>query len=91
MRFHRSYIWCCYFQGPVIWNDKDLRSTQTWVLICDQLLSRAVKDGTLFQLRQGDVTLLITVRRLPHFNVTEEVIHPKNNKFVLRLNSETSV
>ncbi len=43
------------------------------------------------QLRQGDVSLLVTVRKLPHFNLTEEVIDPKTNKFVLRLNSETSV
>ena len=74
-----------------IWNDKDYRGTQTWVLICDQLLSRAVEPGTLFQLKQGDVSLLCSVRRLPHFNLTEDVIDPKNNKFVLRLNSETSV
>ena len=65
--------------------------TQTWVLICDQLLSRAAEHGTLFQLRQGDVSLLVTVRKMPHFNLTEEVIDPKTNKFVLRLNSETSV
>ena len=74
-----------------IWNDKDYCSTQTWVLICDQLLSRAVEPGTLFQLKQGEVSLLCHVRKLPHFNVTEDVIDPKNNKFVLRLNSETSV
>ena len=75
----------------VAWNDKDYKSTQTWVLVCDQLLSRAVEPGTLFQLKQGDVSILCTVRRLPHFNLTEEVIDPKNNKFVLRLNSETSM
>ena len=77
--------------GPVIFSDKDYRMTQTWVLICDQLLSRAAEHGTLFQLRQGDVSLLVTVRKMPHFNLTEEVIDPKTNKFVLRLNSETSV
>ena len=78
-------------QGPVIYNDKDMRPTQTWVLLCDQLLSCAVDESTVFQLRQGDVALLVTVRRIPHFNLTEEVIDPKRNKFVLRLNSETSV
>lgn len=78
-------------QGSVVWNDKEHRETQTWVLVCDQLLSRAVDGETVFQLRQGDVSLLVTVRRLPHFNLTEDVIDPKTNKFVLRLNSETSV
>ena len=78
-------------QGAVLWNDRDRRPTQTWVLVCDQLLSRAAGDGTLFQLRQGDVSILCSVRKLPHFSLTEEVIDPKTNKFVLRLNSETSV
>jgi len=87
----KSFLERYLSQGQIIWNNKDYRSTQTWVLICDQLLSRAVEGGTVFQLRQGDVSLLVNVRRLPHFNLTEEVIDPKNNKFVLRLNSETSV
>ncbi|ELT97931.1 hypothetical protein CAPTEDRAFT_198451 [Capitella teleta] len=78
-------------QGATIWNDKDHRATQKWVLVCDQLLSREVEDGTLFQLRQGDVSVLASVRKMPHFNVTEDVLDPKTNKFVLRLNSETSV
>ena len=78
-------------QGPAILNDKDYRNTQTWTLVCDTLLSRAVEHGTVFQLKQGEVSLLVHVRKLPHFNITEEVINPKTNKFVLRLNSETSV
>lgn len=77
--------------GPIITNDKDYRSTQTWTLICDQLLSRSIQHGTVFQLRYNEVSLLIDVKRMPHFNLTEEVIDPKLNKFVLRLNSETSV
>ena len=43
------------------------------------------------QLRQSDVSLLCQVSPLPHFSLAEEIIHPKSNKFVLRLNSETSV
>ena len=65
--------------------------TQTWTLICEQLLSREIEAGTMFQLRQGDVSLLVFVRKMPHFNLTEEVLDPKTNKFVLKLNSETSV
>lgn len=78
-------------QGAVIMNDKDYRGTHKWVLICDQLLTREIEHGSIFQLRQNDVSLLCSVRKLPHFNVTEDVIDPKTNKFVLRLNSETSV
>lgn len=55
------------------------------------MLSRPMKNGTTFQLRQNDVSLLCTVYNLPHFNISEEVIHPKSNRFLLRLSSETSV
>lgn len=78
-------------QGVVIMNNKDYRDTEKWVLICDQLLTREIEHGTIFQLRQNDISLLCSVKKLPHFNITEEVIDPKSNKFVLRLNSETSV
>ena len=84
-------IVCSVLQGIAIWNDKDYRSTQTWSITCDRLLSRCIDDGTVFELRQGDVAVLITVRRLPHFNLVEEVLDGKGSKFVLRMNSETSV
>lgn len=76
---------------PVLQNDREHRPVQTWGLVCDTLLSRAIEDGTIFQLRQAEVSLLCTVNKIPHFNVTEEIVDPKSNKFVLRLNSETSV
>ena len=56
-------------------SDRERKPIQTWALICDLLLSRSIKDGTVFQLRQGnDVSLLCTVHALPHFNLTEEII-----------------
>lgn len=72
-------------------SEKEQKEVQSWSLICDQVLSQPIKKGTVFQLRQNDVSLLCTVHPLPHFNVTEEVIDPASNRFVLRLNSETSV
>lgn len=77
--------------APVLQNDKENRPNQTWALVCDILLSRPLEPGCIFLLRQGDISLLVTVSRLPHLSITEEVIDPKSNKFVLRLNSETSV
>jgi vang-like len=77
--------------SPVLQNDNERKPIQTWSLVCDILLSRSIESGTVFMLRQGDVSLLISVHQLPHFNIVEEVIDPKSNKFVFRLNSETSV
>ena len=72
-------------------NDREQRDVQGWALICDTLLSRPIRAGTLFQLRQGEVSLLVSVHPLPHLLLTEEIIEPKSNKFVLRMSSETSV
>lgn len=72
-------------------NEKEQKPLQSWSLICNELLTRALKDGTVFQLRQNDLSLLCTIHTLPHFSITEEVINPKSNRFVLKLNSETSV
>ncbi|GFS64194.1 vang-like protein 1 [Trichonephila inaurata madagascariensis] len=77
--------------SPVLQNDREHRPSQTWALVCDTLLSRPVEAGCIFMLRQNDISLLVTISRLPHLCITEEVIDPKSNKFVLRLNSETSV
>ncbi|XP_054271217.1 vang-like protein 2-B [Macrosteles quadrilineatus] len=77
--------------APVLQNEKEQKSVQSWSLICDELLSRPLGPNTVFQLRQNDISLLCQVRELPHFHLSEEVVDPKSNKFVLRLNSETSV
>ncbi|KAL3279415.1 hypothetical protein HHI36_016926 [Cryptolaemus montrouzieri] len=76
---------------PVLQNDKEQKDVQTWALICEELLARPLVDNVVFQLRQNDISLICTVKKIPHFNITEEVVDPKSNKFVLRLNSETSV
>ncbi|XP_043236604.1 vang-like protein 2-B [Amphibalanus amphitrite] len=77
--------------APVLESERERRPVQSWALVSETPLSRAAADGVVFQLRQLDVSLLCTVVKLPHFNITEEIIDPKCNKFVLRLNSETSV
>jgi len=80
---------------PVLNDDTELKKTdpfgQSWGLVSDVLLSRSIRDGSTFMLRQGDVSLLITISSLPFFHLQEEVIDPKSNRFVFRLNSETSV
>ena len=68
-----------------------MRDVQSWALVSERLLYRDIQPGTIFQLRQGDVSLLCSVEKLPHFHVSEEIIDPNSNRFVLRLNSETSV
>nr|KAG5703605.1 hypothetical protein BaRGS_000990 [Batillaria attramentaria] len=87
----RAFIAHYLGQGAVIMNERDYRSVDRWVLVCEQNVVRELENGMEFQLRHGDVSVMCFVKKLPHFSVTEEVIDPKSNKFVLRLNSETSV
>uniref|UniRef100_A0A0B7ADE0 Vang-like protein n=1 Tax=Arion vulgaris TaxID=1028688 RepID=A0A0B7ADE0_9EUPU len=88
----RAFVSQYLSQGAVVCgNEQEVRSTERWVLACDQLLTRELGNGTIFQLKKGPVSLLCSVTRVPHFSLTEEIIHPKSNKFVLRMNSETSV
>ncbi|CAH1391933.1 unnamed protein product [Nezara viridula] len=77
--------------APVLQNEKEQKEVQSWSLICDELLTRPLRSGVVFQLRQSDVSLMCTFHALPHFNIAEEVIDPLTNRFVIRLNSETSV
>ncbi|XP_055693360.1 vang-like protein 2 [Lutzomyia longipalpis] len=87
----RAFLEPYLVEFPVMQSEKERRPVQSWSLICDELLSRPLSDGCSFQLIQSDISLVVTVHRLPHFHVSEEVVDPKSNKFVLKLNSETSV
>ena len=78
----------------MIWNDKEcgaVSDPHTWTVVCAASLSGSVSDGTTFKLQRGNVALIATVRKLPHFNLTEDVFSAKNNKFSLQISSETSV
>jgi len=73
--------------------DKDdknpLANYSNWSLICDELSNRMVRHGTEFLLRKDDISLYVTISKLPDFALSEEVINPNCNKFVL--SSETCV
>lgn len=87
----RAFLEPYLVPAPVMQNEKEQKEVQSWSLICEVLLSRPLRHGITFQLRQNDVSLLCQVRKIPYFHLTEEIMDPKSNKFVLRINSETSV
>lgn len=89
----KAFLEPFFSTSPVLSNEKERqRSSHNWALVCEgELPSRPLASGCEFQLRQGEVALLCTAYRLPHFTLTEQLAHPKSNKFLLRLNSETSV
>jgi vang-like len=64
---------------------------QPWILICDNSLYQNIEDNLMIVLKQNEVSLMCTFKRLPRFNLIEDILDPKRNKFTLRLNSETTV
>ena len=76
---------------PVQNYDLKPQAVQTWDLFSDVLVSRSVRDGTTIVLRQDEISLLVTFSSLPFFNLKEVVPDSKNNRFVLTVNSESSV
>ncbi|KRZ18702.1 Vang-like protein 1, partial [Trichinella zimbabwensis] len=81
-------------------NDDFYQGIQTpakWSIVCKQLVSMNISDGMIFQLRchspgfDTGVSLLCRVSRLPFLDLTEHSINPKNDAFVLKFNSETSL
>lgn len=88
----RAFLEPYLTESPVLQSEKErTRGVQCWALVCEELLSRPLSATTSFQLVQNDVSLIVTVHRLPHFSIAEQIVDPKSNKFVLKLNSETSV
>ncbi|XP_064072252.1 vang-like protein 1 isoform X2 [Vanessa tameamea] len=87
----RAFLEPFLVEGPVLSAEQEARPIQRWSLISDELLARPLADNIEFQLRQGDVSLICSIKQLPKFSLAEEVVDPKSNRFILRLNSETSV
>nr|XP_006001927.1 PREDICTED: vang-like protein 2 [Latimeria chalumnae] len=77
--------------GPTIQYHKDRWLAKQWTLVSDEPVTNGLKDGIVFTLKRQDFSLVVTVKKIPFFKLTEEFIDPKSHKFVMRLQSETSV
>ena len=80
-----------HFTGTVINHPKQNQEAEAWSLVSENFISRGIDGGTQFVLKKSDISLLCVVKRMPYFNISEQVLESKDNRFVLRLNSETSV
>ena len=87
--YSKLNIYLCIFLN--FQNERENREVHSWSLVSERKPYRDIQPDTIFQLRQGDVSLLCQVTQLPHFHISEEIIDHDSNKFVLRINSETSV
>lgn len=76
--------------GPTIQYLEPSRGRQ-WTLVSEEPVTAAIHQGQVFSLRRTDFSLIVTVTSLPFLHLAEEFVDPKSHKFVMKLQSETSV
>ncbi|XP_034020993.1 vang-like protein 2 [Thalassophryne amazonica] len=77
--------------GPTLqYQDSNSRGQQ-WTLVSDEPVTAPLRQGQVFSLKRLDFSLVVTVTPLPFLHLGEEFINPKSHKFVMKLQSETSV
>ncbi|CAF1227583.1 unnamed protein product [Didymodactylos carnosus] len=64
---------------------------QQWLIICDKQLNRSIHANLLLILKYEDIQLMCTFNQLPKIQLKQDYFDHKQNKFILKLNSETSV
>lgn len=77
-------------QGPTIQYLEPSRGRH-WTLVSEEPVTAALHQGQVFSLRRSDFSLIVTVTSLPFLHLAEEFVDPKSHKFVMKLQSETSV
>ncbi|XP_061735127.1 vang-like protein 1 isoform X1 [Nerophis ophidion] len=77
--------------GPTLQYGPERWMADQWMLVSEASVTSGVKEGSEFTLRCLDFSLAVTVKGIPYIRVTEEYVDPKSHKFVLLLQSETSV
>ncbi|XP_061908131.1 vang-like protein 1 [Entelurus aequoreus] len=85
--FLESYL----MPGPTLQYSRDQWMARQWTLVSEASVTSGLKNGSVFLLRCVDFSLVVSVKKIPFIQMSEEFIDPKSHKFVLRLQSETSV
>ncbi|KAM9836880.1 vang-like protein 2 [Aulostomus maculatus] len=77
--------------GPTMqYLDNSSRGRQ-WTLVSEEPVTAPLRQGQVFSLRRLDFSLVVTVTPLPFLHLREAFVDPKSHKFVMKLQSETSV
>ncbi|XP_068079456.1 vang-like protein 1 isoform X2 [Danio rerio] len=77
--------------GPTLQYGRESSQTRHWTLVSEASVTSPLRNGSEFQLKSSDFSLVVTSKTIPHLKLSEEYVHPKSHKFVLQLQSETSV
>ena len=86
-----SYMQTTSSMPPPLSANFKLKTDQNWILICESVLYQNIEDELMIVLKQNEISLLCTFRRMPRLSLIEDILDPKRNKFLIKLNSETTV
>uniref|UniRef100_A0A3Q3QED5 Vang-like protein n=1 Tax=Monopterus albus TaxID=43700 RepID=A0A3Q3QED5_MONAL len=77
--------------GPTLQYGPERWMADQWTLVSEASVTSGIKEGTEFLLKCLDFSLAVTIKSIPYIRLTEKYIDPKSHKFILLLQSETSV
>lgn len=87
----QAFLECYLKPGPTIqYHDSSSRGRQ-WTLVSEEPVTALLRQGVVFSLKRQDFSLVVMVTDLPFLHLSEEFVDPKSHKFVMKLQSETSV
>lgn len=74
------------------YNFDQVTMEQNWLVLSDQKsLYQNIEHGLKLVLKQNEVSLVCEFKRLPRFSIAEDMLDMDRNKFLIKLNSETTV
>lgn len=77
--------------GPTLLYNSECWQALQWTLVSEASVTSPLRHGTEFQLKNSHFCLVVSSKAIPKLRISEEYVHPKSHKFVLQVQSETSV
>ncbi|KAI3365806.1 hypothetical protein L3Q82_000805 [Scortum barcoo] len=68
--------------GPTLQYSRDHWLARQWTLISEASVTSGLKDGTVFLLKCVDFSLVVTAKKIPYIQMSEEYIDPKSHNSV---------
>uniref|UniRef100_A0A8C6TY10 Vang-like protein n=1 Tax=Neogobius melanostomus TaxID=47308 RepID=A0A8C6TY10_9GOBI len=87
----KAFLEAYLVPGPTLQYGPERWMADQWTLVSEASVTTGLKQGTEFLLKCLDFSLAVTVKGIPYIRLTEEYVEPKSHKFLLLLQSETSV
>lgn len=88
---HQAFLESYLTPGPTLQYNSECWQALQWTLVSEASVTSPLRHGTEFQLKNNHFCLVVSSKAIPQLRIGEEYVHPKSHKFVLQVQSETSV